>query len=191
MVDIACGTCTGVSYDLKRIDWPCTLILTDLSHRVQKYNHRWFTQEVVNPHVDILYLACDCTNLPIGEDSIDVVLSYAGYESMGVDMLRGFQESFRVQKPSGHALYSMSVVEDLQAKETKKWLQLYHQIPWIPEDEKVYDIKEWKELCSQVGFRNTSSTLIYKEMPAPASDTFPFGNEVMQWMAEIQCDSQK
>ena len=48
-----------------------------------------------------------------------------------------------------------------------------------------------EDLCGQTGCRDTSSTLIYKEMPAPAGDIFPFSNEVMQWMSEIQSDSQK
>ena len=34
ILDVACGTCNGIVYDLQRINWPCLVILTDLSYRV-------------------------------------------------------------------------------------------------------------------------------------------------------------
>ena len=36
ILDIACGTCNGLKYDLQRINWPCLVIMTDLSHRILK-----------------------------------------------------------------------------------------------------------------------------------------------------------
>lgn len=192
ILDIACGTCYGIKYDLQRINWPCIVILTDLSHRVLKYNKRYFSEEIVNPYVDIVCLACDCARLPIADGCIDMVVSNGGFESLQKKMLDGFREGYRVLKPGGHAVYNMSIVEDHNSENTRKWERLYRTLDGSDhQHEKLYDIEEWKEICGQTGYLSTDARKIYGELPPPEDEVFPFENEVLQWMGEYVCVSEK
>ena len=192
ILDVACGTCNGIVYDLQRINWPCLVILTDLSYRVLKYNKRYFSEEKVNPYVDIVCLACDCARLPIDDDCIDMVVSYGGFESMNSKMTEGFREGYRVLKPGGHAVYGISTVGDHNSENTRKWERLYRTVgETYFAYEKLYDIEEWKEVCRQTGYLSTQTKEIYGELPAPEDEVFPFENEVLQWMGEYVCVSEK
>lgn len=192
ILDIACGTCNGLKYDLQRINWPCLVIMTDLSHRVLKYNKRYFSEEVVNPYVDIVCLACDCAHLPIDDNCIDMVVLNGGFESMQSKMKEGFQEGYRVLKPGGNAVYNTLVVGDHDSENTKKWEHLFRTL-----DEtyclygQLFDIEEWKAFCTRTGYLSTETKEIYEELPAPEGDVFPFENEVLQWMGEYLCVSGK
>lgn len=192
ILDIACGTCQGLKYDLQRINWPCLVIMADLSHRVLKYNKRYFNEEKVNPYVDIVCLACDCARLPIQDNCIDMVVSNGGFESMQQKMTEGFQEGYRVLKIGGHAVYNISVVGDHNSDNTKKWIRLYRSLyDSYSLHEHLFDINEWKEFCSRTGYLSTDTKEIYEELPAPEGDVFPFENEVLQWMGEQLCISTK
>lgn len=192
ILDIACGTCNGLKYDLQRINWPCLVIMTDVSHRILKYNRRYFTGEMVNPYVDIVYLACDCAQLPIRDGCIDMVVSNGGFESMKNKMMAGFQEAYRVLRQGGHAVYNISIVGDHDSENTKKWKHLYNS---LDENyflhEKLYDSHEWEAVCSKTGYSSTEMKEIYGEMPAPETDIFPFENEILQWMGLYLCVSEK
>lgn len=192
ILDIACGTCNGLKYDLQRINWPCLVIMTDVSHRILKYNRRYFTGEMVNPYVDIVYLACDSAQLPIHDGCIDMVVSNGGFESMKNKMMAGFQEAYRVLRQGGHAVYNISIVGDHDSENTKKWKHLYNS---LDENyflhEKLYDSHEWEAVCSKTGYSSTEMKEIYGEMPAPETDIFPFENEILQWMGLYLCVSEK
>mgnify|MGYP002510789644 CR=1 FL=1 len=192
ILDVACGTCNGIKYDLQRINWPCLVILTDLSHRVLKYDKRYFSEEIVNPYVDVECLACDCSCLPLEDGCVDMVVSNGGFESMQSKMQDGFRESYRVLKPGGHAVYNISIVKDHASENTKKWERLFRTLDETYYlHEKLFDIDEWKEVCEQTGYLSTEAREIYEELPAPKEDVFPFENEVLQWMGEYLCISKK
>lgn len=192
ILDVACGTCNGLKYDLQRINWPCLVIMTDLSHRILKYNKRYFSEEMVNPYVDIVCLACDCAHLPIRDGCIDMVVSNGGFESMQTKMLEGFREGYRVLKPGGHAVYNISIAGDHASENTKKWEYLYRTLDESYSlHEKLYDIEEWEEVCKNTGYVSTETKEIYGELPAPEGDVFPFENEIMQWAGEYLCVSEK
>lgn len=82
IIDVACGTGSGIKYIMQRINWNCIVILCDVSHRILKWNRKYFSENMNNPYVDIVYLACDCANMPIANNSVDCVTSHAGFESM-------------------------------------------------------------------------------------------------------------
>lgn len=192
ILDIACGTCRGIKYDLQRINWPCLVILTDLSHRILKYNKQYFSEEMVNPYVDIVCMACDCAHLPIRDGCIDMVVSNGGFESMQAKMLDGFREGYRVLKPGGHAVYNISIVGDHDSENTKKWERLYRSLAETYHlHENLFDIEEWKEICGATGYTSTEAKEIYGELPAPEGEVFPFENEILQWMGEYLCISRK
>lgn len=192
ILDIACGTGGGIKYDLQRINWPCLVIMTDLSHRILKYNKRYFSEEMVNPYVDIVCLACDCAHLPIDDGCIDMVVSNAGFESMQSKMMEGFREAYRVLKPGGHAVYNISIVGDHNSENTKKWERLYRSLDEaFSLHDKLFDIVEWEDICRNTGYLSTETREVYGELPAPEGDVFPFENEIMQWMGEYLCVSEK
>ena len=192
ILDIACGTCNGLKYDLQRINWPCLVIMTDLSHRILKYNRRYFREEMVNPYVDIVCLACDCARLPIKDGCIDLVVSNGGFESMQTKMMAGFREGYRVLKTGGYAVYNISVVEDHGSDNTRKWERLYRSLDESYHlHERLFDIGQWEEICGQTGYSSTETKEIYGELPAPDGDIFPFENEILQWMGEYLCVSVK
>lgn len=192
ILDVACGTCNGLKYDLQRINWPCLVIMADVSHRILKYNKRYFTEEMANPYVDIVCLACDCARLPIRDGCIDMVVSNGGFESMQSKMMEGFREAYRVLRQGGHAVYNIGIVGDHASENTKKWERLYHSLDESYSlHEKLYDIEEWEEICRETGYSSTETKEIYGELPAPETDTFPFENEIMQWMGEYLCVSEK
>lgn len=192
ILDIACGTCNGLGYDLQRINWPCLVIMSDLSHRVLKYNKRYFSEEMVNPYVDIVCLACDCARLPIADGCIDMVVSNFGFESMQAKMMDGFREGCRVLKPGGHAVYNISIVGDHASENTQKWERLYRSLDdSYSLHDKLFDIREWEEVCRAVGYSSTETKEVYGELPAPEGDVFPFENEILQWMGEYLCVSGK
>lgn len=192
ILDMACGTCNGLKYDLQRINWPCLVIMTDVSHRVLKYNKRYFSEEMANPYVDIVCLACDCARLPIRDGCIDMVVSNGGFESMQSKMMEGFREAYRVLKPGGHAVYNISIVADHASENTQKWERLYNSLDESYSlHETLFDIGEWGAVCRETGYSSTETKEIYGELPAPEGDVFPFENEIMQWMGEYLCVSEK
>ena len=185
IVDIACGTGSGIKYILRRINWPCTVILTDLSFRILVWNRKFFMDEIRNPYVDYVFLACDCANIPIRENSIDVVFSNGGFESMQDKMMAGFKEARRVLKPDGRAVYNMSLVDDHSSDNTRKWIDLYLSLPdsYAIDEGKMRDLQQWLTECEKAGFSRNNSIKIYGEMPAPDTTVFPFENMVLRWMA--------
>lgn len=185
IVDFATGTGSGIKYIVERVRWPVTIILTDLSHRILKYDRTFFAEEWKNPFVDMVYVACDCADIPLPDNSIDMVFSNAGFESMQAKMMDGFREAYRILKPGGHAVYNISVVGNHGSENTKKWIALLFASEesiekMVPQ---MYDIQQWIVKCEAMGFRENQSIKIYDEMPAPDGDIFPFENMVLRWMA--------
>lgn len=193
ILDIACGTGSGIKYIIQRINWPCMIIMTDLSHRILKWNHRFFSEELKNPYIDIVYLACDCANLPIQDNAIDLITSTGGFESMQHKMLNGVEEAYRVLKQGGSAVYDMSLVDDHENLNTMKWIELYLSLDssYHNKPSMMRDISEWRDVCTNVGFSLTDAVKIYGEMPSPEDDVFPFENQVLRWMGRSAVISRK
>lgn len=194
ILDVACGTGSGIKYMIERINWPVTILLTDLSHRILKWDRRFFTDEWKNPYVNLACLACDGAKLPLADESIDLVFSNGGFESMQTKMQEGFREAYRVLKPGAHALYNINVVEDWNGENTRKWVRLLQAVDgfdYFLGQENLKDMRAWLTFCEQSGFRKNDAEMVYGELPAPDGDVFPFKNEVLQWMAEYVVLSTK
>ena len=172
-------------YIIQRINWRCTVILTDLSHRILAWNRKYFTEEIRNPYVDLVFLACNCSDIPLRDNTVDVVFSNGGFESMQDKMLLGVKDGYRILKPQGKAIYNMSLVDNHQSDNTKKWIELYQSQSDsdININNTVRDSSQWIFECRQAGFSSNKYIQIYEDMPAPDSTFFPFENEVLQWMA--------
>ena len=185
ILDIACGTGNGIKYIIERINWPITIIMTDLSHRILKWNRTFFTEELKNPYVDVVYAACDCSNLPFADNSIDLVFSCFGFESMQDKMKAGLSEAYRILKPGKNAVFNISLIDDYNSENTQKWLKLNSSLKdsFVNPDTNINDKTQFLDICRQKGFIETKTKKIYGEMPAPETDVFPFENMVMRWMA--------
>lgn len=187
ILDMACGTGQGIKRQLERINWPVTVIMADVSHRILKWNKIYYSTECHNPFVDMVYLACDGARLPILPESVDMVFSYAGYESMQAKMMAGFREAYRVIKSGGCTVYTKSVVEGHGNSNSRKWMEL--MLSGMDENEAgmwkghFVDTGQWLERCKTVGFTENKFTKIYGELAAPDAGVFPFENEMAQWMA--------
>lgn len=126
---------------------------------------------------------------------MDVVFSYAGYESMHDKMLDGFREAFRVLKSGGHTICTKATVEDHGCENSKKWTELLFSSLDHEEQQRwknmLLDHKQWFQICRDTGFVENDSIKIYGELKAPDTEVFPFENEVAQWMAEYVFSSEK
>ncbi len=188
ILDMACGMGIGIKSQIERITWPVTIIMVDISHRILKWNKIFYSTEHKNPFVRMVYLACDGSNLPIMNNAVDLVFSYAGYESMQAKMMDGVREAYRVLKNGGCSVYTKLAIEDFKSENSKTWIRLL--LSSLEEEEKdwwkkeLIDAHQWIEECKKIGFTENSHTKIYGELPAPKTNKFPFKNEMAQWMAE-------
>lgn len=185
ILDIASGTGYGIKYTLERIYWNCTVILTDLSHRILAWNRKYILENLSNPYVNVVYIACDCANMPFKDNSIDCITSNGGFESMQAKTIAGFHDAYRILRSKGYAIYDMSLVEDYESQNTRKWIELYNSIEDNEDGEKsrkMRDAKKWLDICKDTGYSDTQGVKVYGELPAPDSDTFPYENMVLRWM---------
>ena len=110
-------------------------------------------------------------------------------------MIEGVREAYGVIKPTGCSVYTKSIVENLQDPNSQRWMDLL--LSTVGEEEAQWwkkeflDEQQWMDTCRAIGFKNNTSTKIYGELPAPDTDTFPFENEMAQWMAEYVFVSSK
>lgn len=194
ILDMASGTGSGIKYLLKRINWNCTVILTDLSHRILAWDRRFITENINNPFVDVVYMACDCSNIPILDNSIDCITSRGGFESMQHKTMEGFSEAFRILKSGGNAIYGMSLIDNYNSDNTKKWISLLETCIDNKDKsifDKMIDISEWENKCNMIGYNRTTSIKIYGELVAPDTEVFPYENMILRWMGEYICVSTK
>ncbi|OGO89948.1 MAG: hypothetical protein A2Y17_07505 [Clostridiales bacterium GWF2_38_85] len=129
------------------------------------------------------------------DKSIDLVFSNYGYESMQAKMMEGFREAYRVLKDGGCSVYTKSVIESHESSNSKKWMNLLlssvekDEAEWWKEE--FIDVSQWIDKCKAIKYFENTYTKIYGELPAPDTNTFPFLNEMAQWMAEYIFTSTK
>ena len=82
-----------------------------------RYDRIRFRQ--INPHVKVNYIACDATNLPLRERSIDMACTYVGFTNMADLMEKGIRDAARVLKDDA-PLINSSVYMDENAEGAKR-----------------------------------------------------------------------
>lgn len=196
LLDVACGTGSGIKYIIERINWNCTVILADISHRILAWDRQFIAENKSNPYVEMAYISCDCAIMPFFEQTVDCVCSRGGFESMQDKMIQGFCEAYRILKDDGYAVYDKSIIEGHESENSQKWLELLKAV--YAEDDHYYnkgnwelDINQWLQICKETGYAQTDSIKVYGEMPAPDTDIFPWENMLMRWMEEYICISKK
>jgi len=193
IIDIGTGMMGWASRMVRLIDWECVLVLTDLSHRILKYDKRYVDEVLSNPKVKVVYLACDVRNLPFKDNTVDNITSMGGFEAVIYDYVKAYKESVRVLKNNHKALFDITYINDRNSADSIKWLELIHNEGG---DMKVYynmifDLKELAELIPSYGFSNHTLTVISDPIPPPDTDVFPYNDQISRWMGLAFVTAQK
>ena len=96
LLDVASGRGLLLRELLKNVDSSVSIISTDLSFQVLKYNRIKLKKS--NPRIRVNYIACDATKLPIINNSIDMVCTFVGFANMMNLMEDGIKDAARVLK---------------------------------------------------------------------------------------------
>jgi ubiquinone/menaquinone biosynthesis C-methylase UbiE/uncharacterized protein YbaR (Trm112 family) len=121
VVDIATGRGMLLLDIVKKIKVNLQLICIDLSFTILAADRLKIKQ--YNPEINVNFIACDATNLPINNDQIDLVVSFFGIANMRNLIEQGIRETFRILKQKGVFLNcSLLVKSDSESfKLTKKY----------------------------------------------------------------------
>lgn len=110
VLDIASGRGMLARYMAANINYNPTIILTDLSFEVLKYDR--IKLKNINSSLKVNFIACDCLNLPLKDKTIDRCVSFFGICNMIGIQLEGIKECKRVLKQSGKLINSAMIEED-------------------------------------------------------------------------------
>lgn len=113
LLDVASGRGLLLRELLKKMDASVSVISADLSFHVLKYDR--IKLKEIYPNVKVNYIACDATRLPIENDSVDMVCTFAGFANMMDLMEDGIKDAARVLKP-GAPLIDSTVYMDENAE---------------------------------------------------------------------------
>ena len=102
---------------VKTVSADVNLISTDLSFRVLTFDRAALKRTA--PQVKVNYIACDATNLPVRDGSVDMVCTYAGFTNMMDLMEKGIREAARVLK-DGAPLINSPVYMEKNAEGARK-----------------------------------------------------------------------
>lgn len=194
ILEVGCGVAGSAELLLRYINWPCIYILNDLSFRALEYDKKFFEDNVYNPYVKLIYMACDARMMPIKDDVLDCVCSYGGYENVMENMIDAIKESYRILKNDQKCIYGMCIVKDLKNKSVQKWIELLKNTGWGKMDYTIAKIQNkayWFDINRDVGFKDCKIIELSEEMQAPDADVFPYENEILRWMGEAVIVSTK
>lgn len=110
LLDIASGRGMLLRQLLKTTSAKVHIIATDLSYPVLKFDR--IKLRAVNPNVRVSYLACDATDYPIRDNSVDMACTFAGLLNMQELMERGLQDAHRILKPGSLLVNSTIYQQD-------------------------------------------------------------------------------
>jgi ubiquinone/menaquinone biosynthesis C-methylase UbiE/uncharacterized protein YbaR (Trm112 family) len=119
ILDIATGRGALFTEMVKQLKGESQLICTDLSFVVLKYDR--LRAEIINPEIKVNYIACDATNLPFKDNTIDTAVSFFGIANMLDLAADGIKEAKRVLK-AGRTLHDSYIIikEDSEGFKTLK-----------------------------------------------------------------------
>ncbi len=109
VLDVASGRGMLLSRLIARINQEVHVIATDLSFEVLMYDRIKLAN--INPNVKVTYIACDATNLPIQDGSIDVVTTFVGFANMFDLIEQGIKDSARITKKGGRLVDSILYIK--------------------------------------------------------------------------------
>jgi ubiquinone/menaquinone biosynthesis C-methylase UbiE/uncharacterized protein YbaR (Trm112 family) len=107
ILDIATGRGALFTEVVKQLKIEAQIICTDLSFVVLKHDR--LKAKKMNPAIKVNYIACDATNLPFMDNTIDAAVSFCGIQNMLDLATDGIKEAKRVLKV-GHPLLDSYVI---------------------------------------------------------------------------------
>jgi SAM-dependent methyltransferase len=107
ILDIATGRGALFKEVVRNLKNEAQIICTDLSFVVLKYDR--LKAKKINPQIKANYIACDATNLPLKDNTIDSAISFFGIANMLNLSAAGIKEAKRVLKP-GQSLFDSYVI---------------------------------------------------------------------------------
>lgn len=138
LVDVATGRGMLLTELVKRIEGDINIISTDLSFQVLMYDR--VKVKKLNQKAKVTYIACDATNLPLKNNSIDMVVSFMGIINMGDKILDGIKDANRVLIDNGKLMNCGIIIE----KETEK----YKEFESLLKQEQIkMDLTSFTENC--------------------------------------------
>jgi ubiquinone/menaquinone biosynthesis C-methylase UbiE/uncharacterized protein YbaR (Trm112 family) len=119
ILDIATGRGSLFMEMVKQLKVESQIICTDLSFIVLKYDR--LKAKKINPEARVNYIACDATNMPFKDNTIDTAISFCGMANMLNLAADGIKEAKRVLN-SRHSLFDSYVIikEDSEGFKTLK-----------------------------------------------------------------------
>lgn len=109
ILDIATGRGELFREMLKFLKYNSQIICTDLSFEVLKYDR--LKAKKINPSAKVNYIACDATNLPLKDNTIDINVSFYGIQNMLNLANDGIRESRRVLKLGKVSIDSYIIID--------------------------------------------------------------------------------
>jgi ubiquinone/menaquinone biosynthesis C-methylase UbiE/uncharacterized protein YbaR (Trm112 family) len=110
ILDIATGRGALFTEMVKQLKVESQIICTDLSFVVLKYDR--LRAKKINPEVKVNYIACDATNLPFKDNTIDIAVSFFGIANMLGLAADGIKEAKRVLKVGQSLLDSYIIIKE-------------------------------------------------------------------------------
>lgn len=110
ILDIATGRGMLFTEIVKQLKGEAQIICTDLSFLVLKYDR--LKAKKINPEVKVNYIACDATNLPFKDNTIDTAVSFFGIANMLDLTADGIEEAERVIKVGKSLLDTYIVIKE-------------------------------------------------------------------------------
>jgi len=110
ILDIATGRGALFEEMVKQLKVESQIICTDLSFIVLKYDR--LRAKKINPGSKVNYIACDATNLPFKDNTIDTAASFFGIANMLDLAAAGIKEAKRVLKVGQSLLDSYFIIKE-------------------------------------------------------------------------------
>lgn len=109
ILDAASGRGMLATYIAEKIDYSPMFILTDLSFEVLKYDR--LKLKKINPNIKANFIACDCTNMPLKDNSVDRITSLFGITNMGDVTGEGIKDGYRILRADGKLLNTVFYID--------------------------------------------------------------------------------
>lgn len=178
LLDVASGRGMLLRELLKNVDANVEIISTDLSFRILWHDRIKFKQ--INPHIKVNCIACDATNLPIQDYSIDMACTYSGFTNMLNLMENGIRDTARVLKDHAPLINSLIYMDENAdgAKKVARYLSENH----MEDAQKIYIRDELLAIHTKY-FRNVHEKNIYEGIAEGVEgDLIPCDGE---WFANV------
>lgn len=111
-LEISCGPGMGITPFIKRINSNLHALVSDANPYIIEYWNKYIKENNIN---NIDFASFDNTNMPIKNNSIDVIVSFLGIGSTknnGYDDMNCINELYRILKPGGYILTIESYLDD-------------------------------------------------------------------------------